>query len=470
MRVTIEKLAYGGDGIARPGPDEPVVFVPRTAPGDVVEVEIVEEKPRFRRGRVLKVIQPGPDRVEPPCGHYERATEAASCGGCHYQHLRYPAQFTHKYSHVREALKRLGKMDLDERSKPLAPGSAAKPEDAFGYRNKGTFHWDAEAGTFGLVSLDGHTVVRVPSCPLLAPPVSRIHEAAAGAAEALARDDAAVRAALLSLVVRAGTATGETLAALVVKPGAPEELGRRFARAVSERAAPTSLQLNVNPSPGRALFGPRFEVLSGAATIREKIGALTFVLDAETFLQVNTAQAKRLYDEAVALAGARGGGAPPRTVLDLYAGNGGLSLSLAAAFPSAEVTAVESVAPAVARGRESAAANGITNVRWRVGRVESTLKKLHHSERIRPDLVVVDPPRAGLKDGVVDVITRMKPARVVYVSCNPTTLARDVKAFAARGYAASKDRLAVVDLFPQTFHVEAVLALTPADRAASAAR
>lgn len=454
MRVTIEKLAYGGDGIARPAPDEPVVFVPRAAPGDVLDVEIVEEKPRFRRGRILKVIEAGPDRIEPPCGYYQGVSEATSCGGCHYQHLRYTAQYTEKFHHVREALKRLGGMPLDEEKNPSSDGTSA--ETALAYRNKGTFHWNAEQMAFGLVAADQRTVIPIASCPLLHATANEAFVAASAVATQLAKDDPGVRASLLSLVIRAGTATGETLAVLVVKPGAPIDLGERFADAVWKRRKLTSVQLNVNPQPDHQLFGERFTVLAGSPTIREKIGALTFVLDAETFLQVNTVQAKRLYDDAVQL----GRAVNPERVLDLYAGNGGLSLHLARAFPKAEVLAVESVAPAVARGKESAAANGINNVRWRVGKVESTLKKIHHHEHWKADLVVVDPPRAGLKDIVIETIGRMKPARLVYVSCNPTTLARDVKALAKFGFE-PVGNLSVIDLFPQTFHVEAVLALAP---------
>lgn len=456
MRVTIEKLAYGGDGIARPAPDEPVIFVPRSAPGDVLDVEIVEEKPRFRRGRILQVVEAGPDRVVPPCGHYQGANEATSCGGCHYQHLRYPAQFREKYHHVREALKRLGGMvELDEEKDP----AGADPEDALAYRNKGTFHWDTERGAFGLVAADSRTVIPITACPLLHPAAAEAFSVASAVASQLARDDAGVRASLLSLVIRAGTATGETLAVLVVKPGAPADLGERFGDAVWKRRKLTSVQLNVNPQPDRALFGGKFQVLAGTPTIREKIGSLVFTLDAETFIQVNSAQAKRLYDEAVQL----GRPAQPERILDLYAGNGGLSLHFARAFPKADVLAVESVAPAVARGKESAFANGIENVRWRVGKVESTLKKLHHHEHWKADLAVVDPPRAGLKDVVIETLARMSPRRIVYVSCNPTTLARDVKQFGKLGFQV-KDKLGVVDLFPQTFHVESVLALVPRER------
>ena len=459
MRVTIEKLAYGGDGVARPAPDQPVVFVPRAAPGDELEVEIVEDKPRFRRAAILKILVPGPDRVDATCGHYAGASEAASCGGCHYQHLRHGGQLAAKHAHVREALERIGGMTLS----PDVPPMPAKIEhEPVGYRNKGTFHWNEAAGTFGFVAVDGHTILPVAQCPLLAPPVADAYAAVSAVASQLARDDEGIRKSFLSLVVRAGIATGETLAALVVKPGAPKDLGERFADAVWKKRQLDSLLLNVNPSPQRALFGEKLELLAGKPTIREKIGSLLFSVDAETFLQVNTAQAKRLVDHAVRMAGAAG---KPKKILDLYAGNGGLSLPLAAAFPDAEVIAVETVAPAIARGRESAALNGITNVRWRVGRVETTVKKLLHAEKLKPDVVVVDPPRAGLKEGIHAVIARLAPPVLVYVSCNPTTLARDVKQLAALGYEASPQRLEVVDLFPQTFHVETVMGLHRKERA-----
>ncbi len=441
LDVTIERLAYGGDGVARPAADAPVVFVPRSAPGDRLRVEVVEERPRFRRARIDSIDAPGPGRVAPACRHYQGRDDAGSCGGCHYQHLAYAAQLETKAAQVEEAICRIGRLS----PRFLPPVGA---EAALGYRNKGTLHWSAERGAFGLVAADGSTTLPIECCPLLVPPADRTYRAIAGPLERLARADGAVRGALLSLVVRAGEATGETLAAVVVRPGAPPSI-REALRCLAD--PPSTVVLDENPSPARALFGGRFEAIVGGGTIRERIGEVLFELDAETFLQVNTRQAVTLYAVAAKLARL----APTDRVLDLYCGNGGIALSVARACR--EVVGVETVASAVEMGKRSAALNGIENVRFRVGRVESSLKRLHHGERFRPDVAFVDPPRAGLHRTVVDSLARLRPRRIVYVSCNPTTLARDLRAFAAHGFATRE--VVAVDLFPQTYHVEAVALL-----------
>lgn len=444
MNVTIDKLAYGGDGVARPGTDETVVFVSRAAAGDRLKVEILEQKPRFRRARILKVLEPGPARTQPPCGYYSNADDASSCGGCHLQHLGYSAQLAAKEEQVHDAIKRLGGVT------PKFHPALAAPKP-LGYRNKGTFHWNAKAGRFGLVAVDQKTVMPIERCPLLAPPVDEAYRAAAAGAEAIAARDPLVRAGLITLVVRAGIASGQTLVALVVKPSAPASLAEEFGREVLARAQVTSILVNVNPSPDRGLFGDEFTMVHGGPTILEKIGGLSFVLDPETFLQVNTEQAATLFRVAVEAAKLTG----KERVLDLFCGNGGLALSAARA--AKEVVGIETVAGAVKRGRESAMLNGIENVRFRVGRVESTLKTLFHGEKVAPDVVFVDPPRAGLKPLVIETLVKMKPKRVVYVSCNPTTLARDLKLFVKAGWAVRE--VTPVDLFPQTYHVEAVATL-----------
>ena len=450
MNVTIDKLAYGGDGVARPGTDETVVFVSRAAAADRLKVEIVEQKPRFRRARVLKVLEPGPTRTEPPCGYYSGPDEASSCGGCHLQHITYEAQLAAKDEQVRDAIKRLGGVE------PTFHPAIAAPKP-LGYRNKATFHWNAVAGRFGLVAVDQKTVLPIERCPLLAPPVDEAYRAAAAAAEAIAARDPLVRGGLITLVVRAGVATGQTMVALVVKPSAPVALAEEFGREVLARAKVTSILVNVNPSPDRELYGDAFTMVHGGPTILEKIGGLSFVLDPETFLQVNTEQAATLYKVAIEAAKLTG----KEKVLDLFCGNGGIALS--AAKTAKEVIGIETVSGAVKRGRESASMNGIENVRFRVGRVESTLKTLFHGEKVAPDVVFLDPPRAGLKPLVIETVVKMKPKRVVYVSCNPTTLARDLKLFAKGGWIVKE--VTPVDLFPQTYHVEAVATLergTPA--------
>lgn len=446
MRLRIDSIAYGGDGVARPAPDEPVVFVPRAAAGDELDVEIVQEKPRFRRARALRIASPGPDRVPPPCPYYGGTvppSDAEACGGCQVQHLGYQAQLATKAEQVGEAIRRIGGLEPEIRPAVAAPAP-------FGYRNKGTFHWSEAAGRFGLVALDGRTVLPIDRCPLLVDPSNDVYRAAADAAEELAKKDPRVRRALATLVVRAA-ATGETLACLVAKPNAPASLADDFAQGVlARREATTTVLLNRNPKPDKQLFGDEFLVGKGDGTIRERIGAITFVLDPESFLQVNTEQAAALFGLAAAEASLSGA----ERVLDLYGGSGGIALTVAGR--AAEVLVVESAEAAVLRGAQSADANGIANVRFRTGRAETLLGE---AAAFAPDVVFVDPPRAGLDAKVVDATAAMKPERLVYVSCNPATLARDLKRYAENGYQVR--RVTPVDLFPQTYHVECVALLTP---------
>ena len=407
----MEKLAYGGEGVAR---TQPITFVPRSAPGDRLEVELTEEKARMRRAKILRVLEAGPGRREPPCAHYRQG-----CGGCQLQHLSYPAQLAAKAAQVREALARIGKLNV-EVAEPLAAPAE------LGYRNKATFR-KGPAG-LGLVGEDGVSVVPLSDCPLLVEAADRLYRKAAAVAAEMPE------VGLSTLIVRAGQATGETLLA-----------------AHADHPDPFLARLEATTLIALAGDGEEERVVSGPGVIRERIGGHDFFVDARSFLQVNTVQAGRLFTLAVEEAGLTG----KERVLDLYCGNGGIALH--AAGRAREVVGVESAARSVELGRRSAAAAGLGNVRFRLGRVESTLKALHHAERMKPEVVFLDPPRAGVKPVVIETLARMKPARVVYVSCNPTTLARDLALFARKGYITR--RVTPIDLFPQTYHVEAVAAL-----------
>lgn len=445
MRVTIEKLAYGGEGIARPGKSETVVFVPRAAANDVLEVEVVEEKPRFRRASILKVVEGGEARTTPPCPHYQGKTEATSCNGCQYQHLTYAAQLAAKAEQLGQALNRIGGFT----GVPVrAPIAAPAP---LHYRNKGTFRWNPEAGAFGLIAVDSKSVLPIDACPLLSESADRVFRAAGKVARDLANESPEFRAGVLSLIVRAGTETGETLAALVVRQGFPRELAEKFSSKLRTTTKVTSVVYAEHPRPGEALIDPQLELLDGARFIREKLNGLTFLLDAETFFQVNTPQAEKLY--RIAIDGARLNGS--EVVLDLFCGNGGISLSVAK--HARKVIGVDVVRRSIERAVDSAQENGFDNVRFVRQDAADAIKKFVHAEKIRPDVIFLDPPRAGLKGALIKNLAKLGAKTIVYVSCNPATLARDLKAMAATGYFVRE--VTPVDLFPQTFHLECVAVL-----------
>jgi len=452
--LTVTDIAPGGQAIARH--EGRVVFLDRGLPGDRVQVRLTRMRRRHAEGRLESILDPGPGRVPAPCPHVHR------CGGCRFQDLGYQDQCALKERHVRETLEHVGGLAAP-RVLPIVPA----PEP-FHYRNKMEFAFHPGAGperpgggpVLGLHERGAFDRVFALETCLIASPLT-VEIARATAAFAAERGwrawhPRAHAGIARHLVVRHLPLSDQCAVHLVA---ASDELPGldQWARAMTALSpAVRSVTLVLNRSRAQVAFGEEERVLAGDPVIVERLLGLEFEASSAAFLQTNSRQAEALYRGALAAARLSG----DERVLDLYAGTGTLTLLFARA--AAEAVGVESVAPAVDAARRNAARNRIANARFVAGEARRVLREWARGEREgapRPDLVVVDPPRAGLHPRVVARVAELRPARIVYVSCNPATLARDLKDFAAHGQVL--DEVTPYDMFPHTPHVECVARLVP---------
>jgi 23S rRNA (uracil1939-C5)-methyltransferase len=436
--LRIDSLAYGGRGVARH--DGFVVFVRGGLPGDRVRARVTKVKRGFAEGFVTEVSEPSPHRVPAPCRHF------GVCGGCRFQDLAYEVQLAEKERQVRDALVRLGRI-AEPPLEEILPAHSR-----LGYRNK--LEYSFAAGEEG-VELGFHRagrwdeVVGVEECLLTTSLGNEIRHAVRDWAreERLEPyDQATGEGYLRHLVVREGRNTGQALVLLVTAPGEPFETGylvdvlRRFPEVRSIHWAVNDTPAEQTSLPTRLLWGEEF--------IEEAILGLRFRVRPGAFLQTNTEMAAELYRLAVELAELTGS----ENVYDLYCGTGTIALALAA--KAGRVWGLEISEEAVACAIENAELNAIENARFYAGNVGQTVEELR-DEAGPPDVVVVDPPRAGLAGKALRRTGALEAERIVYVSCNPTTLASDVQVLHDEfGYELVRCR--PLDMFPHTPHVESV--------------
>jgi 23S rRNA (uracil1939-C5)-methyltransferase len=442
LDLHVDSLAYGGNGVARLNGF--VVFVRRGLPGDTVRARVTKVKRSHAEAVAVEVLEPGAPRVEAPCDHYP------ACGGCRFQDLAYDAQLEAKQEQVRDALRRIGGLEAP----PLEPIVPAASE--FFYRNKLEYSFTQTAAG---PALGFHRagrwdeVLEIEKCWL----TTEVGNAIRNAVRAWAReerleayDQAEQTGYLRHLVVREGRNTGQALVQLVTAAG--ERFDRDQLVEVL-RAFPEvrSIHWAVNETPAEVTNLPT-TLLWGNEAIEEELCGLRFRVRPNAFLQTNTEMAERLYGIAGEFAALSGG----ESVYDLYCGIGTIGLSLASR--ALTVWGVEVSEESVACAIENAELNGITNAAFFAGETADSLAELR--ERAGdPDVVVVDPPRAGLSNKAVRRLGRIEAPRIVYVSCNPTTLASNVKELgAAWGY--RLERVRPVDMFPHTPHIESVALLT----------
>jgi 23S rRNA (uracil1939-C5)-methyltransferase len=439
LELTIDDLAFGGEGVGRA--DGYVVFVRGGLPGDRARVKIVEARSRFGRAAIESVESPSPDRVEAPCPYFGR------CGGCRLQHLSYPAQLAFKTKQVRDCLERIGGLGAFE----LRPILAA-PEP-YGYRNKMEFTV-APGPAIGLHQADRYDVVLdIERCLLQSDTMNALLEELhrETRARALSVYDQASGEGLLRFVsLREGRRTGEAMVNIVASTPDVEALGPVAERLRARVPGTASVVLNVTAKKASVAVGTEEHLLLGRDHIRESIGGLTFQVSANSFFQTNTTQAERLF--ALVEAACELGGA--ERVMDLYSGTGAISLLLARRCRW--VYGVEVAAAAVADAVRNAHENGIENCTFLAGEVRHVLPGLMR-DGVRADVVVADPPRAGFHPKALAALAALAPPRLVYVSCNPATLARDLSDLVRQGY--RLDWVQPVDMFPQTPHIEAVARL-----------
>jgi len=441
LELRIDSLAYGGNGVARLNGF--VVFVRRGLPGDTVRARVTKVQRRHAEAVVTEVLAAGPARVEWPCAHYPM------CGGCRFQDLAYAAQLEAKHGWVDDSLRRIGGIE----EPALEPIVGA--DELFHYRNKMEYSFapgpdGAELGLHRAGRWDD--VLPIERCWLTTETGNAIRNAVRDWAreERLpAYDQASGDGYLRHLVVREGLRTGQALVQLVSH--ARERFDReRLIEVLTAIPAVRSVHWSVNESPAEVTNLPS-ELLWGDEAIEEELGGLRFRVRPNAFLQTNTRMAERLYELARAAAGLTGS----ETVYDLYSGIGTVALLLAR--DALTVWGVEISEEAVACALENAELNGITNAAFFAGNVGEVLRELRNRAG-DPDVVVVDPPRAGLAGKALRRLGELAAPRVVYISCNPTTLAGDAKKLREDyGYRFVQAR--PVDMFPHTPHVETVATL-----------
>jgi 23S rRNA (uracil1939-C5)-methyltransferase len=400
--LRIESLAHLGAGISRDGGK--VTFVPFTVPGDLVKARIVEEKSRFARARLEEVLEPSPDRVEPPCPYF------GNCGGCQWQHIAYPTQLHYKTQIVREQLEHAGGL----------AGVEVRPiigmEDPWGYRNSARFTPSPD-GQLGFQRHESHEVVAVDNCLILDPSLQELYES-------LEMDAAELRA----LTLRAGIRTSERM--MVFE---------------TEHDEPPELEVDIPISCALALEDGRAVTLIGLDALHEEVAGRFYRISPTSFFQVNTWGADRLVDVVTRALQPAG----YERLLDLYCGVGLFGLALADKV--GQVMGVESVPWAIADAVINA--EGLDNVSLAEGFAEEVLPEVEGAF----DLAVVDPPRGGIHPAALRALAEKRPRRIAYISCEPTTLARDCAALTGAGYRLRW--VQPVDMFPQTYYIETVALL-----------
>jgi 23S rRNA (uracil1939-C5)-methyltransferase len=443
IELVVDDLAFGGEGVGRV--DGYVVFVRGGLPGDRLRVTLTESRARYGRATIEAVLTPSPDRVPAPCPYF------GQCGGCRLQHLAYPGQLAFKEKQVRDCLMRLGGLPPFE-LRPIVPA----PEP-YGYRNKMEFTVTAPGTTVGLHAAERYDVVLdIERCLLQSETMNMLLDEFRRQARMRGLpvwDARAERGLLRFLTVREGRRTGEAMVNVVT--AAPDVAALMpVADALEARVPATaSVLVNVTAKKASVAVGSEEHVLLGRDHITESLSGVTFQVSANSFFQTNTVQAERLFTivaEACALDGTE-------TVLDLYSGTGAISLLLARR--TRHVYGIELSAPAVADAVRNARANAIDNCTFLEGEVRHVLPALMR-DGVRASVVVADPPRAGFHPKALAALAALAPARIVYVSCNPATLARDVGELARQGY--RLQWVQPVDMFPQTPHIEAVARLSRA--------
>jgi 23S rRNA (uracil1939-C5)-methyltransferase len=441
LELRVDSLAYGGNGVARL--DGFVVFVRRGLPGDTVRAKVTAVKRNHAEATALEVVEEGAERVEAPCAHYP------ACGGCRFQDLAYEAQIAAKEQQVLDALRRIGGI-AEPPLEPILPA-----EDVFHYRNKLEYSFTAAARG---PALGFHRagrwdeVLEIERCWLTTDLGNALRHAVRDWARAHRLepyDQEHQRGYLRHLVVREGRNTGQVLVQLVTAPG---EL--RFGDDLVDRlcAFPEvrSIHWSVNETPAEITNLPT-ELVWGEDAIEEELCRLRFRVRPNAFLQTNTRMAERVYELAGGLAGLTGG----ETVYDLFCGIGTIGLTMA--FQALTVWGVDVSEESIACAIENAELNGVTNAAFFAGEVGRSLEEL--AERAGPpDVVIVDPPRSGMSGKAVRRLGRLESPRIVYVSCNPTTLAGNVKEL-ARDFGYRLVHARPVDMFPHTPHVETVALL-----------
>lgn len=437
--LTIKRLGINGEGVGYF--KKKAVFVRGALPGEEVVVEATKVQPKFAEARIKKIRKKSDFRVQPPCPIYEE------CGGCQLQHLRYDQQLKEKRDIVMQSLERHTKLKVDK----LDIRETIGMEDPWNYRNKSQFQVGQRDGQVlaGLYGINSHKLINIEQCKVQHPLTNKATLTVKKILQDLnipIYNEKTRKGLVRTIVARAGVQSGELQVVLITTTRELPKKDLIVERIKSSLPEVKSIVQNINGQKTSLIFGNETMTLEGNDFIQETLGDLQFELSARTFFQLNPVQTVRLYNEVKEAAGLTG----TEKVVDAYCGVG--TIGLWVADKAGEIRGMDIIPESIDDARSNAARHGIKHAKYEVGRAEQILPKWA-KEGWKPDVMIVDPPRTGLDQQLLNTILKVKPKKIVYVSCNPSTLAKDIAVLAGKY---KVEYMQPVDMFPQTSHVECV--------------
>lgn len=462
--ITIEDLGKDGEGIGHV--DGYALFVKGALPGEKVLVHLMKLNKNYGFARLVEILEPSKERMTPSC------PSASLCGGCTLQHFSYEGQLAFKQKKVKDCLERLGGVDLSSVTWLPILGMTGENESPWHYRNKAQFPVREDENGIpqtGFFAGRSHRLIPASSCAIQHPVINEVVETVMDFLRMYgisAYREESHKGLVRHIYVRRGYHTGQIMVCLVINGNELPHAAELIARLRTIEGM-TSICLNMNTKKTNVILGSCTKLLWGSPAIEDKIGGIRYQISPQSFYQVNPVQTEKLYQTALNFADLQGN----ERVWDLYCGIGTISLFLAKAVPNGQVTGVEIVPEAIGNAKKNAALNGISNTSFYCGAAEDVVTDMVAKRRTPSkedangalaDVVVVDPPRKGCDAKLLDTIVTMNPEKIVYVSCDPATLARDVKVLGEKGYEVKKVR--ACDMFPQGGHVESVLLMFRKDK------
>lgn len=447
ISLYIEDIGINGEGIGHF--NKMTYFVQGAIPGDLITAGVTKVKKNISYARVISIDKPSPFRVKPEC------IVAKKCGGCQLQELSYKKQVEWKYKKVRDDLIRIGGFSEDFVDTVMKP--VVEMDRPYRYRNKAQFPVGEKDGhvIMGFYATHSHRIVPINDCILGSPLNEKVTEIVKSYMEkykVLAYNEETGKGIIRHILTRYGYSTKELMVCLIINTDNivhKEELIKELKDNIEEVV---SICININKKRNNVILGDKTKVIYGKEKITDKIGDVKFLISCESFFQVNPFQTEKLYKKALSYANLTGN----EVVWDLYCGIGTISLFLAK--KAKKVYGIEIVDRAVKDARDNAILNNIDNAEFFSGKAEEILPAFYEKHKgeksAKPDVIVVDPPRKGLDIKCIDTMILMKPERIVYVSCNPSTLARDLKIICENGY--ELKAVTPVDQFAMTVHVECI--------------
>ena len=439
--VTFEDLTHDGAGVAKI--EGFPIFVPNGLPDEKAKIKVTKVNKGYGFGRLIEIYQKSEYRVDAPCPIYKE------CGGCQLQHLSYEGQLVAKQKQVQEVLTRIGKLQN------IKVHSVLGMDNPWRYRNKAQVPVaDREGGLVaGFYQQRSHEIIDMEACLIQQEKNDLVVQTVKTICEKFgiqAYDEKNNKGTLRHIMARYGLVSGEIMVVLVTRTRELPQKNKIILEITENLPGVKSIVQNINSKQTNVIFGNETNVLWGEEYIYDNIGDIKFAISARSFYQVNPEQTKVLYDKALEYAGLTG----EETVIDAYCGIGTISLFLAQ--KAKKVYGVEIVPEAIEDAKRNAALNHIDNSEFAVGEAEVVIPAWY-KDGVRADVIVVDPPRKGCDEALLQTILKMKPKKVIYVSCNPATLARDLRVLEDGGYKTAE--VQPVDMFPHTVHCEAVAKL-----------